>query len=177
MASEVLFGEFGPFNGIFPLNQENWAKVFGPVFPDGILADAANEMEVYANSSGMKVFVKTGECRIRGHRGEITTETSLDIAAADATNPRIDLIVARVEYDSGTGSTLKLAVLTGTPAAAPAAPAVTQTAGVLWEMALAEVRVDAGAVTIAAGKIIDRRTFMTFGGSADPMEIFYFGGA
>ena len=155
MPSSVNFNTIGFFNSILPLNQTNWAAYFAPTISDGVLAGIDNEMEVYGNSSGMYVYVKTGECRVRSHRGVISALATLEIEAADLTYPRIDLVVARVTY--GNPSTMVLTVKTGTPAGSPSVPDVTKNAGDVWEIPLAEVYVAAGAVTITAGNVTDRR--------------------
>ena len=155
MPSSVNFNTIGFFNSILPLNQTNWAAYFAPSISDGVLAGIENEMEVYGNSSGMYVYVKTGECRVRSHRGVINTLGTLEIEDADLTYPRYDLVVARITY--GNPSTMVITVKTGTPAASPSVPDVTQNAGDVWEIPLAEVYVPAGAVTIAAGNVTDRR--------------------
>ena len=162
MPSSVDFNVIGFFNSILPLNQTNWASYFGPVIPDGVIAGIDDEMEVFGNSSGMYVYVKTGECRVRSHRGVISAQGTLDIAAADLTYDRIDLVVARVTY--GDPSTMVIAVKTGNPAVTPTVPAVTQIAGDTWEIPLAEVYVAANVVTITAGNITDRRFVYKPGG-------------
>ena len=164
MSSSIDFATKGFFNSILPLNQTNWADYFSPVIPDGIIAGIGNELQVYANTSGMYVYVKTGECRVRSHRGVLAEEGALDIAAADTTYDRKDLIVVRVTY--GSPSTMVIAVKTGTPALTPAAPALTQTAGSVWEIPLAEVTVDANAATIAPEKVTDRRYVYQNSGAA-----------
>lgn len=149
------FSSIGFFNDIWPLNQTNWASYFNPAIPDGVIQGIGNELEVYGNSSGMVVYVKTGECRVRSHRGYLSSAATLSIATANSTNPRWDLVVARVTY--GSTSTMELAVKTGTPAASPSFPSVTKTAGSVWEIPLALVYVAAGAHTIAAGDVRDQR--------------------
>lgn len=84
--------------------------------------------------------------------------TNVAIAAADSTNPRRDLIVARVrdaEY-SGASDTFAIEVVTGTPAASPVDPAVPANSWVL-----ARVQVAAGATTITNGVLTDLRTVNT----------------
>ncbi|MBQ6508083.1 MAG: hypothetical protein IJI07_01295 [Flexilinea sp.] len=164
MANSVAFDPYGFFNQKWPLNQVNWAAYFSPTIPDGIMSGIGNEMEVYANSSGMNVRVKTGECRVRSHRGLISAETALDIEAADATYNRYDLVVARVTY--GSPSTMVVTVKTGTANAAPEVPALTQTAGDVWEIPLAVVSVTAAAVTIAATDVTDKRFVYKTGNDA-----------
>lgn len=155
MASTVDFNTIGFFNSILPLNQTNWASYFAPTIPDGVIEGIGNEMEVYANSSGMYVYVKTGECRVRSHRGVLASEATLDIAAADLAYARYDLVVARVTY--GNPPTMVIAVKTGTPAANPLIPKPTQNAGDVWEIPLATINIAANAVTIAEGDVIDNR--------------------
>ena len=164
MASYVNFNTLGPFDSILPLNQVNWASYFSPSIPDGVIAGLDDELKVYANSSGMVVYVKSGECRARTHRGVLSALATLDIAASDLTYDRIDLVVARVTY--GNPSTMVIAVKTGVPAASPAVPALTQTAGDCWEIPLASVSVASGAVTIAAVDVTDLRFVYQAGGTA-----------
>lgn len=161
MASELNFDSFGFLDNVWDLNQTNWSDYFWPSIPDGVIAGIGSEMSVYANSSGMVVYVRSGECRVRSHRGALTAEKSLTIAAADATNPRYDLVVARVNYLT---STISIAVKTGTPSATPTAPSVTQSAGNTWEIPLARVTVAANAVTIAATSVMDLRNIIRAGG-------------
>lgn len=162
MASSVNFNTIGFFNSILPLNQTNWASYFGPIIPDGVIAGIDDEMQVFGNSSGMYVYVKTGECRVRSHRGVISAQATLDIDPADLSYDRKDLVVARVTY--GNPSTMVIAVKTGNPTESPTVPTPTQTAGDIWEVPLAEVDVAANAVTIAAGDVKDRRFVYKPGG-------------
>ena len=151
----VSFDEYGFFNGVWEFNQVNWAKMMSPTVPDGVMGGIGDELQVWADSSGMMVHVKTGECRVRGHRGSLESPVNLTIAAADSVNPRIDLVVARVTY--GSPSTMVLDVLTGTAAEEPVVPEVTQVAGDTWEIPLASVKVIAGTTSIVAGDVSDYR--------------------
>lgn len=80
--------------------------------------------------------------------------TTATITAADATNPRIDLVCVTVSDSAYTGSlnTVAFNVVAGTPAASPAVPATPTNS-----IALAQVAVAAGATTIVAGNITDVR--------------------
>lgn len=153
MASTVDFNTIGFFNSIMPLNQTNWASYFGPIIPDGVIAGVGEEMDVYADSSGMHVFVKTGECRVRSHMGILSEIATLDVAPADPSYSRADLVVARVTY--GNPSTMELAIKTGVPSADwpwnPPEP--TKIAGDVWEMPLADIFVANGSTTITNDNI------------------------
>ena len=79
---------------------------------------------------------------------------NLAIAAADPTNGRIDLIVARV-YDAAFSGSLNKAtveVVTGTPSATPVAPAAPANSYVLAQIAVAH-----SVTSIVAGNITDLR--------------------
>lgn len=97
---------------------------------------------------------------------------NVDIAAADATNPRNDLVVLEVkddQHDAGGLNLARVRVITGTP---NASAALTDAFGVNGTpalpsscMPLAVVRVAAGATSIATAAISDRRTSAAFPGA------------
>ena len=160
MASEINFDSYGFLDNVWDVNQSNWSDYFYPSIPDGVIAGIGNEMLPYGNSSGLNVYVSTGECRVRSHRGALTAAKTLSIEAASSANPRIDLVVARVNYLT---SVVTIAVKTGTPASTPAAPAVTQSAGNTWEIPLAQVAVAKNATTITADDVTDMRRIIREG--------------
>lgn len=122
-----------------------------------VIPGYGNNLEVTANNpAAMNVLVNTGAAFIRGRLYENTASVTLAIAAADAANPRLDRVV--LQYDS-TAQTIRLVVLTGTPAATPALPALTQTAAV-YEVPLAYVWVAAAAASIAEAEIHDVRSYI-----------------
>lgn len=129
----------------------------------GINPDAYNEFEVYADSTGMQVKVKSGEALVAGQRCYSAGEEIIPISVSDPANDRIDVIVLRRSLTAGTR---EIDVLTGVAAAVPVAPVLTVTNDV-YEFALAEILIDAAAVTIAAGKVTDSRTYLSFGGGGD----------
>ena len=76
------------------------------------------------------------------------------LATANATNPRIDLIVAAIDTTQNPYvATIK--AITGSPAVSPSIPAIP---GALIAIPLAKVAVAANATTISAGNITDVRT-------------------
>jgi hypothetical protein len=123
---------------------------------NGVIRGVGNQHEVYADSSGMQVKVRTGEVWERGHWGELTGEKTLPIAAADPTNPRKDRVIARAAFGD---NRIEYDVLQGTAAVSPTAPSVTQS-DTKWETSLAVVDVPAAASTIAASNVADARLFI-----------------
>lgn len=113
----------------------------------------------------MSVNVATGGCFIRGtqnanqgayHLWNDGT-VNLAISAADATNPRRDLIIAQVRDAaySGASNDARILVVTGTPAASPSDPSLASYPNAL---VLARVAVAAGATSIVTANITDLRT-------------------
>lgn len=160
----INFDEFGFFDGVTRVDQVNWPKYMNATQPDGVVCSEevvikyGGAMHTFANSSGMKVFVHPGFCYVHSHYGISRSVRELPIQAAHGSLPRIDLVVARARYDAAPNSVLELDVVSGVPSAGPEAPEPRQEAGVIWEIPLARVRVNAGAVTIANSNVTDVRT-------------------
>lgn len=135
------------------VTEAQWSKMAQYWLNTGVIKGALNDLQVYADSTGLQVKVKSGRAWIQGHFFESDAEEVLAIASADATNPRIDRVIIRLDW---TANTVQLAVLQGNPAVTPVAPALTQNVS-RWEISLAQVRVNAVVSTIAAGNITDER--------------------
>lgn len=117
-----------------------------------------------AATANMSVDVVAGEAYVEGD--QITNQgfyyvyndgtVNVAVPTADSTNPRIDLVVARV-YDSefaGTSDTWALEIVEGTPGTNPSPPVAPDNSYIL-----AEVYVAAGTTAIQAGDITQRRQF------------------
>jgi hypothetical protein len=137
------------------VTEGQWSKMARNWIQTGILYDLANKLEVYADSTGMQVKVRSGAAWIMGHFYENDAEEILSIAASNPSNPRIDRVVLRLDWSN---NQIQLAVLTGTPAASPTPPSLTQSS-TIWEISLAQVYVGAAVSTIAAGNVTDERTW------------------
>jgi hypothetical protein len=131
-----------------------WASNIG----QGVIADKGFELEPFADSTGMNVKIKSGQALVRGHYYDSTDQETLTIATADLSNPRIDVVVLRLDP---TANSIVLAVVAGTPASSPTVPALTQTVGGVYEFPLAEVRVNAAVATIAPANVTDVRYLFT----------------
>lgn len=143
------------------VSEDQWRQMARHWLGTGVLRGEEQDLAVYGDSTGMQVKVPAGKAWVQGFyfHDDGNPLTVLPIAAADATNPRIDLIVLRLDF---TAESVDYAVLTGTAAASPAAPLPTQTT-TRWELPLAQVSVAANATTIAAANVTDRRAFAQVG--------------
>lgn len=150
---------FGPFDGGAPggnITEAFWTKMAALWLKTGVVRGIDNELAVFADSTGMQVKVPTGAAWVEGQALFSDALITLAVAAAHATNPRIDLVVVRKD---SVGNTFSIVVKGGTAAASPVAPALTQNAST-YEIALAQVLVPAVASTITAGNVTDARTLV-----------------
>jgi hypothetical protein len=136
------------------ISETQWRTMMGLAFSDGVVKSYLSGNEVYANSTGMRVFVRSGVGTIRGAWHSTDADVELSITNNGSGNPRIDLVVLRL---NDTTDTVSYAVVEGTPAATPSAP--TPSAVNPYEIPLAYVAVANSAATIAAGDVTDRRKY------------------
>lgn len=134
----------------------DWAAIFDAlVESNGYAPGVGSNLAVVQNTPpAMNVVVGSGGYFIEGREYENSADLVLAIGANASGNPRIDRVVVRLDNDS---RTIVAAVLAGTPAGAPVAPALTQNS-TIWEEELAQVAVANGAVSIVTANITDTRT-------------------
>ena len=137
---------FFPFNSIVangvpdrPANAENLAAYLSGFFSNGVVMQEDTALRVVA-SSGMNVQINAGMGNINGKTILNDAAKIVPLAAANASQSRIDRVVFRLDE---VNRLMEFDVLTGTPASSPTAPALTRTPEV-YEMCLAEIRIPAG---------------------------------
>lgn len=145
-------GFFNSTSGDRMYNAADFAGYFAKLVSNGIFYASADNLRV-TPGGGLSVNVLAGVMWINGYAYENTEERKLTLAAADGVNPRIDRVVVRWDAVERKISAM---VLTGTAAASPTAPSLTRSDNI-YELALADIAVAAGAVSLAAGDITDRR--------------------
>lgn len=127
----------------------------------GIVPSGGTPLDVTVlGTPAMKVNVKAGTCVVQSTSTTggcftvtLTAATDLDIATSNPSNPRLDLVVAKVFADGTNATNCTIEVLTGTPAASPARPSIASPPANTHYFPLAQVRVEANATTIVAGKV------------------------
>jgi hypothetical protein len=82
---------------------------------------------------------------------------SFPVAVNASGNPRVDTIILQADYAL---QEARLDILTGTPAASPVPPSLTQNAGVLWEIPIADIAVSSGFTTIVQANITPRHEYV-----------------
>ena len=128
-------------------------------------ASGGNDLQVIADA-GMRVKVLPGACCIQGAVGIETAERSITLDSANASLPRIDRIVARLDLSDAVRS-IDLYVKQGTPSNTPVAPDII-TASNFYEIVLADVRVNKSITEITAANILDRRQDIALCGFVAP---------
>ena len=173
MAAEKYF-PFRSVSGDRKYSAEDWAAYFALFIGNGIFYSSADRLKVTA-SEGMKLKVGKGAGFIAGRMYMLEADTTITLDTADGALNRIDRIVLRCDY---TNRLITLAVKKGSYSASPTAPELTRDADA-YELALADVYVSAGIVTITAAKITDQRLNTSLCGivtglveQADTQEIF-----
>jgi hypothetical protein len=143
----------------------NWRRAFASLVGEGVdVANGADDMRVTQNlGTDRKVKIAVGGAWVTGdsaaHQGRYyifnDADVVKDIAAADVTNPRLDIVIAQIHDPAyGAGDNLwSFQVIAGTPAGSPVAPAVPNSA-----LLLATVSVPANDTTITNDQITDNRT-------------------
>jgi len=103
----------------------------------------------------MTVTVHPGYANINGRQVYEETDRVLTVQAAHASLDRIDSVVLRLDLTLS-ALTIDLYVVEGTPAATPAAPALTRNAST-WELGLANLFIARSTATISQERITDTR--------------------
>jgi hypothetical protein len=145
-------GFFNSSSGDRIYDASDFAAYFGSLASNGIFYATADNLKIVA-ATGMNVTAQAGAAFINGYHYRNTAPLDLSIATAHGVYPRIDRIVVRL---SMVDREIKLAVVTGTPAQTPSAPALTRTAD-MYELCVAEVTIPQGAVEIVVQNIADTR--------------------
>jgi len=128
-----------------------FAKYFSQFISNGVFPNPSTNMQVLA-TEGMNIKVDFGVCYINGYMGWVETPEIFEIEESD-TQSRIDKIVARLDF---TDRSITLAVKKGTKAGNPVAPDLQRDYDI-YEIGLADIRVNANVIEITQENITDLR--------------------
>lgn len=141
------------------VDEAEWSAMARHFRESGVVPQSLNDFEVYADSTGMQVKVKSGTAFVAGGFIDSDAEVIKAVSTADGSNPRIDRVILKVDW---VNNTTTIEMLDGTPAASPSPTSLTQTTSV-WEISLAQVYVGTGVSTINANDVTDERNFSKTG--------------
>ena len=143
---------FNSVSGDRKYKAEEWAEYFNSFIGNGVFPKPSTGLQVLSNNN-MVVTVKTGKAWINGYFYFNTADLSVQIDTADGILNRIDRLVVRWGLQD---RNIRIAVKKGSYSANPTAPNLQRDADA-YELAIADVFVGAGAVSIAQANITDQR--------------------
>ena len=122
--------------------------------------------------SGLAVTVATGACVVANSSGSTyggylmtnMSSGSLTVATADTTNPRIDIVCVTVSDMGTSASAAVIQIITGTPAATPAAPSPPGNS-----LVLANITVPANATSLTSANIVTQARLTVAAGGVLPV--------
>lgn len=151
MAEESCF--FNSVNGDRQYDMEAFALYFKQFLSNGIYhTDQVPSLRV-RHISGLQTELEPGSAYIEGYMYRNTEPIVFEHDSGDETNPRIDRIILRLDRDMN-ARYIKAFVKKGIPATNPQPPTLTRN-DVVYEISLAQVRVNRGASVIAS--VLDER--------------------
>ena len=128
-----------------------FAKYFSQFIGNGVFPNPSTNMQVLAIGD-MRIQVNIGTCYINGYMGWVEPAEIFEIEESD-TQARIDRVVARLDF---TDRSINLFVKKGTSLGNPVAPELQRDYDI-YELGLADIRVNANAIEITQEHITDLR--------------------
>lgn len=126
-----------------PYTDQDWAEIWSTFLQtdkttQGILyIPSSGNLEV-SNPSSIFMRVATGYAIVDGSFYLNASNLDLISSGFPVTNPRIDVIVLEKDFIN---QVVRAKIVEGTEAGSPSAPAMTQTAGILWQIPLAQYQI------------------------------------
>ena len=149
---------YGFFNGIYGLEQANWANYWRNIIPDGVLAGVRDEMEIVPSQTYVSgVSIKAGEAMVDNHRVWVNAQKELQLPNASTSNNRIDLVVLRAVYGNSGASKVEIDCISSLVQASPTVPTMTKVTGSKYEIPLASIYRPTADNAVTTARITDMR--------------------
>ncbi|MFJ8102786.1 hypothetical protein [Lysinibacillus sp. NPDC096212] len=149
----IKFGMMNSINGDRRYKAEDFAQYFATFIGNGIFVKPSDCLQVMAVTNAMKVIIRPGKAWINGYYLINDDDYSLSLAVGDTSLNRIDRIVIRLDFLQ---RKMSVEVKKGTLSASPVAPTLKRDADA-YELALADIYIAKGALTITQASITDTR--------------------
>ncbi|MGE7216580.1 hypothetical protein ACQKJC_08780 [Priestia koreensis] len=140
---------FNSVSGDRRYKAEDFANYFNKFISNGVFPD---NLQVVA-SADMKTKIKSGSAWIGGYMYENTSEVLLTHEPSDGSLNRIDRIVIRLNYQE---RSIKAAIKPSIVSSSPVAQTLQRDSDI-YELAIADVYIKAGSLTITQANITDQR--------------------
>ena len=132
---------------------EDYATYFGSFIGNGVFPNPSSGLQVISNTDDMNITVKPGKAWINGYMYYNTDNLVLKIEPADGVLKRIDRIVVRLDFIN---REIKCYVKKGNFASDPISPTLQRDED-MYELAIADILVENGVISIQQSKITDTR--------------------
>lgn len=149
----ISYGMFNSINGDRRYKAEDFAQYFATFIGNGIFIKPSDCLQVRASGDSMKVFVRPGKAWINGYYLINDEDYNLSLSVGDSTLNRIDRIVIRLDFLL---RKMSVEVKKGALSALPIAPALQRDTDA-YELALADIYIAKGTLTISQAVITDTR--------------------
>ncbi|HBE9404966.1 TPA: hypothetical protein KNH94_000159 [Clostridioides difficile] len=155
MAEESSFFNAEIVNGVPDREYlaERFARYFSSFIKNGVFPNPSTNLQVIAIDNNMTIRVRAGFGWINGYFYENTDDLILRLDNADGVVNRIDRIVLRLDFRN---REIRSHVKKGNFASSPTAPELQRDEDV-YELALADINVNAGFINITQSSITDLR--------------------
>lgn len=132
---------------------EDYVEYFASFIGNGVFPNPSTNLQVLADGTNMNVVLKSGKAWINGYYYRNTDELILPIAPADGVLNRIDRVVLRLDF---LNREIKAYVKKGVFASNPVAIELQRDAD-MYEIGIADIKVNKGIIKIAQADITDLR--------------------
>ena len=133
--------------------SEDYARYFSSFIGNGVFPNPSDNLKVIANGDTMKVIVKAGKAWINGYYYENDSDLILNIEPADGVLHRIDRVVLRLDLVE---REITVKIKQGGFSSNPVAQNIERNVDV-YELALADIRIQNGVISIVNSDINDLR--------------------
>ena len=146
----IKSGFFNSLNHDRMYDADDMNAIFDGIITDGVFGNIGNRF-IVTPGSGMTINIGTGKARLHQIFVENDANLVLQVSQSDVLLNRIDVLVIRVDKTIS-GRRGDITILKGTPSQNPIAPTLS-TDGQIWEMPIANIRVNANVNKITASDI------------------------
>lgn len=132
---------------------EDYARYFSSFVGNGVFPNPSSNLKVSAEGNSMKVIVAAGKAWINGYYYENDSDLLVALDPADGVLHRIDRIVLRLDFLE---REISIKVRKGTFSSTPVAADIERSVDA-YELAIADVRINNGIISIVNSNINDLR--------------------
>lgn len=148
----ITYGFFNSVNGDRRYNADQLGNYFKGLITNGVFEKVGKSLKVTSNND-MSINIGSGKAYINEKWIENDKTVNYSIDASDTAYARIDTVVIRLDY---TARTISIKILKGTASPTPTAVSITRNSSI-FDLKLAEVKVNANATKITTSDISDYR--------------------